>query len=59
MVIDPEVVRLRAVLAEIERICYVPTPRGTGAYTHFMRDFDKIRGICRKELSAEQGQSNV
>jgi hypothetical protein len=41
-----EVRRLRGILDEIDRTVRIPTPKGTGAYTHFMRDFDKIRKLC-------------
>jgi len=34
-------------LAEIDRLVHVPTSPGTGAYTHFMRDFDRIRELTR------------
>ena len=43
-----EIERLKTTLTEIERICHVPTPQGTKAYTHFMRDFDQIRRLCKQ-----------
>ena len=44
-----EIERQRAALAEINRIAHVPTPQGTRAYTHLMRDFDKIRALTAVE----------
>lgn len=34
-------------LREINRIVRTPTPQGTKAYTHFMRDFDQIRELTK------------
>jgi hypothetical protein len=42
-----EVERMLAALSSIYALVHVPTPRGTSAYTHFMRDFDAIRKIAR------------
>jgi hypothetical protein len=39
--------QLRAALASIYRLVHIATPKGTGAYTHFMRDFDEIRRIAK------------
>lgn len=38
-----EVEKLRGKLEKIDRLVRIPTPQGTRAYTHFMRDFDQIR----------------
>lgn len=40
-----------AALEEIYRIAHIPTPAGTKAYTHFQRDFDQIRAICKEHIS--------
>lgn len=42
-----ELDKLRAAVREIWRIAHVPTPSGTKAYTHFQRDFDQIRTLCK------------
>ena len=46
-----EVARLRAILAEIQQTVRTPTPQGMKAYTHFMRDFDKIRALTTAALN--------
>lgn len=42
-----EIERLRDNMREINRICHVPTSPGMKAYTHFQRDFDRIRELTR------------
>jgi hypothetical protein len=32
-------------LREIDKIVWMPTLKGTSAYTHFQRDFDQIREL--------------
>lgn len=34
-------------LREIDKLVYIRTPAGMGAYTHFMRDFDRIRELTK------------
>ena len=51
-----ETAKLKAILAEINRICRVPTPSGTKAYTHFMRDFDQIRTLTAPYVKEEQNE---
>lgn len=48
--------RLRAAVREIAETCRVPTPAGLRAYTHFQRDFDKVRMICRQVLEETNGR---
>lgn len=40
-----EIERQRGVMAEINKIAHTPTPQGMRAYTHFQRDFDRIRTL--------------
>ena len=42
---------MQAALEQIWKICHASTPAGTGAYTHFMRDFDQIRKLCKPFVS--------
>jgi hypothetical protein len=44
-----EIRRLRGLLAEINTTARIPTPQGMRAYTHFQRDFDKIRALSAVE----------
>lgn len=39
--------RLRAVMAEIYRICHIPSG-SRHAYTHFQQDFDRIRELTKQ-----------
>ena len=47
MAYDHELAEAERRLREIDRIARVPTPQGTKAYTHFMRDFDQIRELTK------------
>lgn len=53
-----EIKRLRGLLAEVNETVRIPTPQGTRAYTHFMRDFDKIRAICVERDLTKMEASN-
>lgn len=47
-----EIEKMQATMKRINEIVYVPTPAGTKAYTHFMRDFDEIRGLTKEYKDA-------
>ncbi len=45
--------QMRAILAEINALCHVPTPKGMRADTHFQRDFDRIRALTAPYVVGE------
>jgi hypothetical protein len=48
---EQEIERLRAALGIIYHVVRTPTEGKMRAYTHFMRDFDEIRKLCREALN--------
>jgi hypothetical protein len=53
-VLNDEIEELTTALKRIEQIVRTPTEGKMRAYTHFMRDFDEIRALCRKTLAQSQ-----
>jgi hypothetical protein len=50
--------RMRAALQAIWDICHAPS-KGQYAYTHFMRDFDQVRALCKPFVDARRPSSDA